>query len=662
VDHQNGDGNQFELYRKGEWLTKERTGYDLDYGGSNDHNTLCLENDPPDHNDFDTYRNIQWRLGSQWTYVSSADPQLLATSFGPGFVYALGDATNLYNSVNENSTDILHASRSIVWLQPDHVVVYDRAASQTAGRFKRFWLNTPTLPSISGNLATVTTASGRRLYVTAVLPAGASISAQPFQPLCPPCGNLAVDEPMGYQLRVEATGGPTTARFLHVLQGADAGMGADTVTLVQSASGTPFSGVVVRSTAVLFPVDLAVPFTGVTFTVPLAATAQLITGLAPSAGYTVTSAPAGGGVQFTVAPGGTSAFTDAGGVLALPQVSFSIDDVSVGKPSSGTATAVFTVSLSSPVAQTATVAFATADGTATAGLDYSATAGTLVFAAGETSRTVAVPVLADRVAGSTQTFFVNLSSPGGAVMGKTRGVGTILNPNPAGLSIDDVRVVRSANSSVDAVFTVTLAPTSGSTVTVDYATADGTGVAGTDYASTSGTLSFAPGAATQPITVTALPRPLGNPPRTFLVNLANPGGAAIAYAQGTGTIVSPGSFFRLSPCRLLDTRYPTSPLGGPALSPGADRTFTLVGVCGIPPTAKAVSVNLAVTQPSAQGNVRLYPGGSALPNVSAINYVAGQTRANNAIVLLGAGGQVVAHSVQGFGTVHLILDVNGYFE
>jgi hypothetical protein len=44
VDHQNGDGNQFEFYRRGEWLTKERTGYDLDHGSSVNHNTLTLQN------------------------------------------------------------------------------------------------------------------------------------------------------------------------------------------------------------------------------------------------------------------------------------------------------------------------------------------------------------------------------------------------------------------------------------------------------------------------------------------------------------------------------------------------------------------------------------------------------------------------------------------
>ena len=95
---------------------------------------------------------------------------------------------------------------------------------------------------------------------------------------------------------------------------------------------------------------------------------------------------------------------------------------------------------------------------------------------------------------------------------------------------------------------------------------------------------------------------------------------------------------------------------------GADRTFTLAGQCGIPATARAVSVNVTVTAPSATGNLRLYPAGTTLPGVSSINYSAGQTRGNNAIVSLNAAGALTVRCVQAAGTVDLILDVNGYFE
>lgn len=125
---------------------------------------------------------------------------------------------------------------------------------------------------------------------------------------------------------------------------------------------------------------------------------------------------------------------------------------------------------------------------------------------------------------------------------------------------------------------------------------------------------------------------------------------------------APTRLYTVPPCRIFDTRNPAGPWGGPALAAGVSRNFSISGRCGVPPTAKAVSVNLTVTQPSAAGNLRLYPGGSAVPLSSSINYSAGQTRANNAIAALGPGGILSIRSVQPSGTVQLILDVNGYFE
>jgi len=121
------------------------------------------------------------------------------------------------------------------------------------------------------------------------------------------------------------------------------------------------------------------------------------------------------------------------------------------------------------------------------------------------------------------------------------------------------------------------------------------------------------------------------------------------------------AFYTVTPCRTVDTRDPL--LGGPSpVAAGADGLFTLAGACGIPLTAKAISLNLTVTQPTAQGNVRVYPAGTSLPLVSTVNYVAGQTRANNAIASLSASGQVAVRCSQASGTVHVVLDVNGYFE
>jgi hypothetical protein len=75
-----------------------------------------------------------------------------------------------------------------------------------------------------------------------------------------------------------------------------------------------------------------------------------------------------------------------------------------------------------------------------------------------------------------------------------------------------------------------------------------------------------------------------------------------------------------------------------------------------------VSVNVTITQPTAGGDLRLYPAGSALPPTSTINYRKGQTRANNAVVSLGAAGDLAVQCDQATGIVHFILDVNGYFQ
>ena len=69
-----------------------------------------------------------------------------------------------------------------------------------------------------------------------------------------------------------------------------------------------------------------------------------------------------------------------------------------------------------------------------------------------------------------------------------------------------------------------------------------------------------------------------------------------------------------------------------------------------------------MTQPTNAGNIRLHPGGTAVPLVSAINYKASQTRSNNAVIPLSALGQIAAFLDQGVGTAHLIVDVNGYFK
>jgi len=118
-----------------------------------------------------------------------------------------------------------------------------------------------------------------------------------------------------------------------------------------------------------------------------------------------------------------------------------------------------------------------------------------------------------------------------------------------------------------------------------------------------------------------------------------------------------GSFFTVTPCRLVDTRD-TSPLAS-----DVPASLTVQGSCGIPATARAVSLNVTVVGPTAQGNLTLYPSDQPRPSSSTLNYSAGQLRANNAVIALGADGKLKIYPfLLGNGSVDVLLDVAGYFE
>jgi hypothetical protein len=231
-----------------------------------------------------------------------------------------------------------------------------------------------------------------------------------------------------------------------------------------------------------------------------------------------------------------------------PLPSFSINDVAMNEGDSGTTSFVFTVTLSAPSGFTTTVDYATADGTAsTANNDYQATSGTLTFNPGETMKQITVLVNGDTTFETNETFFVNLTNAVHASISDNQGQGTITNddaapPTPT-ISINDVSVAEGNSGTTNATFTVKLSISSAQTVTVDYATAsaapaNGVATAGTDYQSTSGTLTFTPGVTTQTITVLVNGDKLVEPDETFFVNLTNAVNATISDNQGVGTITN----------------------------------------------------------------------------------------------------------------------------
>ena len=215
----------------------------------------------------------------------------------------------------------------------------------------------------------------------------------------------------------------------------------------------------------------------------------------------------------------------------------SINDVSVSEGNSGTVTAGFTVSLSNASSQTVTVNYATSAGTATAGGDYVSVNGAVTFNPGQTSQPINVTVNGDTIFEPNETFTVNLSSPLSSTIADGQGVGTINNDDsqPA-ISINDVSVTEGNSGTSTAAFTVSLSNASSQTITVNYATADGSATAGTDYVASSGTLTFTPAQLTQSISVTVNGETMFEGNETFNVNLSGATNATIADNQGTGTI------------------------------------------------------------------------------------------------------------------------------
>ena len=224
--------------------------------------------------------------------------------------------------------------------------------------------------------------------------------------------------------------------------------------------------------------------------------------------------------------------------------------------------AVFTANLSKASGKTVSVQIATSDGTATAPDDYTANTKTLTFAPGETSKNFTVDVKGDYLAEPNETFTATLFNPVNTTIGTPgSATGFILNDDTgSALSIGDFTANEGAQGSTTTFkLKVTLAPSSTGTVTVDYATADGTATSGpdpfnlsgqSDYRAKSGTLTFTPGQTSKTISVTVNGDKLGEANETFFVNLSNPVHAVFTDTQGVGTIKNDES---ATACTILGT-------------------------------------------------------------------------------------------------------------
>jgi endo-1,4-beta-D-glucanase Y len=243
-----------------------------------------------------------------------------------------------------------------------------------------------------------------------------------------------------------------------------------------------------------------------------------------------------------LAPTTTSARTTVSAAATRVRLpALSIANASLAEGSSGTANLVFTVTLSRASTTSVSVGYATSNGTATVGSDYSAGSGTITFAPGEKTKSVTVGVIGDTTVEADETFTVKLSSASGATISRATATGTIRNDDTApvlpSLSIADASKAEGSTGNANLAFTVTLSKALTTPLTVGYATSNVTAAAGSDYTAATGTVTFAAGETAKTVNVAVIGDTTAEPTETFTLTLSAPSGATLSRATATGTIV-----------------------------------------------------------------------------------------------------------------------------
>ena len=181
-----------------------------------------------------------------------------------------------------------------------------------------------------------------------------------------------------------------------------------------------------------------------------------------------------------------------------------------------------------------TVDYATEDRTATAGTDYEPVSGTLTLTAERATQVVAVPLVDDAVDEPDETLSMVLANVANATIRTAAAVGVIEDDDP----VPELGISGGSASEGETMgFVVTLSGSTARTVTVDYATADGSATAGADYASVSGTLTVAPGQSSATASVDIVDDEAYELDETFVVRLSSPVNAVVVTGEATGTIL-----------------------------------------------------------------------------------------------------------------------------
>ncbi len=226
---------------------------------------------------------------------------------------------------------------------------------------------------------------------------------------------------------------------------------------------------------------------------------------------------------------------NSAGTLQFDSATYSVGE--------GAVAAVIVVTRVGGAAGQVTVDFATSNGTATAGQDYIATIGTLLWEDGDDApKGFGISIISDGIAEPNETVNLTLSNAtGGAAVGEpSTAVLTIVDDDGPQhvLTIADVSQPE-GNGPNQLTCTVTLTPASENVVTVNFSTADGSATAPSDYtAILNGQLTFQPGEVSRPIVIDINGDTVVEPDETFTVNLSNPSGAVLGNAQATITLLN----------------------------------------------------------------------------------------------------------------------------
>jgi sugar lactone lactonase YvrE len=363
------------------------------------------------------------------------------------------------------------------------------------------------------------------------------------------------------------------------------------------------------------------------------------------------NAPATINLAGTVSGGG-AAMTGARGSITLPPPpALSVTKTHSGNFTQGQTAATYTVVVSDQAGVSPTSGTVTVTETIPSGLSLVSMAGTGwtcasnsctrsdALAAGASYDPITVTVNVTASATSPQVNQVTVS--GGGSASNSASDSTVINPAVAcTYALGSLSAAAGAGVGSGS---VTVTAPSGCAWTASSSATSWLNVTSGSSGSGSGTVNYS---------VTANP---GATPRTGALTIA---GQTFTVTQTD--VNSPAlRFIPMTPCRVVDTRNPAGPFGGPSIGGGASRDFNVpTSACGVPSTAQAYSLNVAVVPAGPLGYLTLWPTGQTQPLASTLNSLDGRIKSNAAIVPAGTSGSI---SVFASNATDVILDINGYF-